>query len=165
MKSETIDLKDFRAKRNRVEIGTAEVKVPELAKMLDTPKDVIPIIQVKQASLSEQLTASSMLRGNDAFVGFLDSLSGILAEMDTEEAGDKKKAAEAIASAAEAVKPSIHPDAAYEISLCLSCVVSPKFTKTDIVWIAKHYPRVINKLAKAIQQLTIRGAQKKTIKP
>lgn len=165
MKNVTIDLVDFRKKKGSVKQGEIEVKLPELAKMLDVQPGVIPVALVRQASLSEQLTASSMLKGKDAFAGFLDSLAGVLTSLDSDDVGEKKKAVDAIVKASDAVKPSIHPDAAYEISLCLSCVVSPKFTKIDIVWIAKNYPRVINKLATAIQKLTIQGAQKKTIKP
>jgi hypothetical protein len=166
MKNQTVTLKEFRKKQSTIKLRTQDVEVPELREMLDLGTDVMPIVKVRQGSLHDQLIANDTLKQQGSLTqSFLNSLAEVvdLAQANEDEL-QKDKIIKIVREASGSTAKRISAKALYEISLCETCITAPKFAPTELRWIAKHFPSVINRIATAIQKLTIEGGQKKITK-
>jgi hypothetical protein len=130
--------------KKRVELRTAEVEVPELNELMGARDGQITVMVVRQMRFDELLETQQ-----EQFDAVRNVIEGIL-----EAAADKNAVKEEVAAALSGKSAAFSK----RIDVIERCLVKPKLTRQDIIYIAKMFPSVPVKLYTRIIALTDQGA-------
>lgn len=133
----------------KIEYNTSEVECPELNELMGVTKGNV-IVKVRQATLNEFLRAQ---KGES-----VEQVMELATKLQYAAVG---KSPEQIADNVSDIfgfGGELLPQTLMQISICESCIIEPKLSRSDIVKISKFYPYVIPKIANVILNLTQVGA-------
>lgn len=124
--------------------GEVNVEFPELSGKLDFPKDVIPILRIKAASLDDHLRARTIIeRASIMAVRIVESLQkNEIHKMFDLEAINKE------------LRDPVNEKAFLEVSIFHRCVVKPKFTMKEAYKISQAMPELVNRVANHALQMS-----------
>jgi len=133
--------------KSKIEERKAEVEVPELNILMGLGDDETAIMIVRQMYFEE------LIETQQNQVDFMRNLvEGVL------EAAVSKNAVEKEVREALSIKS---PQVGEKINVVEKCLVEPKLTRQEIIYIGKMFPTVILRLYNKIMNLTNRGADLK----
>lgn len=121
------------------------VDFPELAGKLGFPKDSVPTLRIKAASLSDHVRVRTIAeRASIMAVKILETLK------------DRKNLAMAIDvdQINKELRDPVHEKAFVEISIFHRCVVRPKFTIKESYQISEVMPEIINRVAQTALRMS-----------
>ena len=144
---EMILTKDAFNKKEIYELRTQVVQVPELNALMNLPPEQTATMIVQQLDLGSVLEA----RGErDDLVQNL--IEGIVAA--------SPKMTEVEKQVKDALKKE-SPDVQHRMALLMKGIKEPKLNKSDILFLVKKFPYVVNRLVDTIMMLTNKGADLK----
>jgi len=135
------------ANKKKLTVRTSEVEVPELNEMMGLKEGEVTTIVVRQMHFDELI---EMQQGQFNYMRNL--VEGIV------EASASKEAVKEEATLALDKK---NPVTAQRLEIITTCILKPKLSYTDIVYIAKMFPSVPSRLYTIIINLTDKGADLK----
>lgn len=128
---------------------TAKVPVPELNEVMGVEPGQIVVFEVIQADLATQLWAREESRNK------LEDLGEIIVSFLRGDNGSEE--------ITKAIKnEKLSTDAEFQIRLCEKCIIDPeKLLRSELIWLAQHFPTVVSRLAAKIMELSNAGSVKK----
>jgi hypothetical protein len=135
------------ANKNKIELRSEEVEVPELNVLMDFKEDEVAIIIVRQMKLDELIEIQ-----HNQFDMMRNLVEGVI-----EAAIDKNAVRNEIADALGNKNSAF----TQRIDTIEKCIVEPKLSRSEILYIAKMFPSVVVKLYTVIINLTDKGADLK----
>jgi len=134
-------------KRNEIEHAKSEVEVPEFNKMMGFEDKSVAIIKIRQISLDSFLRLRQDV--NDRMRNMME---GII---------EASHSSEAVKDEVSVALKKMHPETRYRLHIVKEGSVDPNFKDSDLVYISKMWPHVINRIYTAIMALTNKGASLK----
>lgn len=135
------------ANKNKIDFRKEEVRVPELNIMMGLKEDEVAVMVVRQMDFNELMKIQS-----DQFDFMRNLVEGIVEAAATKE-GVKDEVERAFDS--QSAISSQRIDTVY------ACLVEPKLSRQEVVYICKMFPSVGVRLYTAIMNLTNKGADLK----
>jgi hypothetical protein len=143
----TFDKKSLIKGKKEFQLREQEVEVPELNLMMGLEKDEVVIMLVRQMNFDELMKIQS-----ENFDMMRNLVEGVL------EASASKEAVRDEVSRALDKQSSITTQ---RIDTVFACLVDPKLSRSEVIYICKMFPSVAMRLYTAIINLTNKGADLK----
>lgn len=145
---------DFELARGKVQKRQESVPCPELNEVFGAPEGKNVTFLVEQCNLSTYLRLQGERQGVSQVL-----VSGLLKAL---RAGNEEEVGRMLAKHFFGGDgKELSPQAKFELELCQSCVLEPKISRSDWLWLSDMFPMSVNKLANKIVDLTLRGGIKK----
>jgi len=134
-------------KRGDIEESLSEIEVPEFNEMMGLEKGQVAVIKISQISLDSFLRLRQDV--NDRMRNMME---GVI---------EASYTAESVKNEVKEALKKMHPETRYRLHIVKEGSVEPKFKDSDLVYISKMWPHVINRVYTSIMALTNKGASLK----
>jgi hypothetical protein len=132
--------------KGKIEVGKTEVEVPELNVLMGLEEGEICVMVVRQMHFDELVSTQQ-----DQLDFVRNLIEGIM-----EASSDRNAVKEEVQSAL-----ARNRIASQKIDIVQTCLVDPKLSRSEVVYISKMFPSVILRLYNTIMTLTNKGADLK----
>jgi hypothetical protein len=133
--------------KSKFDLRTMDVPCPELNELMGLGEDEITIIVVRQMEFEELIDIQ-----HDQFNMMRNLVEGVVQASITKEGVEK-----ALKDASKGKSAAF----IQRIDTLEKCIVEPKLTRSEIIYIARMWPSVVMKLYQTVINLTDRGADLK----